>query len=137
MNTNYRERNSKVSQGERDERLANGLGWFSIGLGLAELISPGSLARLIGVPEKNGTRAVLRVYGVREIGAGIGILAQPRPARWLWGRVAGDVVDLASLGSALKSEDSNRARVAAATAAVLGVTALDILAAVGVSRVNK
>jgi uncharacterized membrane protein len=54
----------------------------------------------------------------------------------LWGRVAGDVLDLASLGSALRSEDSNRTRVATAAAAVLGVTALDVLCAQRLSRSN-
>ena len=32
------------------ERLALGLGWFSIGLGLVEVAAPRSLARAIGIP---------------------------------------------------------------------------------------
>src|SRR5579883_2330486 len=55
------------AQSQRDERLANGLGWFSIGLGLAEVIAPGALAQLIGVPETDNSRKVLRAYGLREI----------------------------------------------------------------------
>jgi uncharacterized membrane protein len=47
----------------------------------------------------------------------------------MWGRVAGDVVDLTSLGSALTSRHANRTRIGTATAAVLGVTALDVLCA--------
>ncbi|HSR12961.1 MAG TPA: SRPBCC family protein [Thermodesulfobacteriota bacterium] len=108
------------------ERLANSLGWFSIGLGLAEVIAPRSLARLIGLRGGAGTRLLLRFYGVREIAAGVGILAQKKPSGWLWGRVGGDVVDLASLGLAMTSAEARRGRLGAATAAVAGVTALDV-----------
>jgi len=108
-----------------EERLAKGLGWFSVGLGVAEVVAPGSLARLIGVRDKNKTRTVLRGYGVRELAAGIGILTQPRPSGWMWSRVAGDVMDLSSLATAFGSESNNKARLVAATAAVAGITALD------------
>ncbi len=113
----------------KGERLANGLGWFSIGLGLAELAMPGKLSEFIGVSEGSKTLSVMRFYGLRELAAGIGILSQPRPAGWLWARVAGDAVDLASLGSAMSDSNADRTRVATATAAVLGVTALDIMCA--------
>ncbi|HEY7390679.1 MAG TPA: SRPBCC family protein [Bryobacteraceae bacterium] len=119
---------------ENQQRLTNGLGWFSIGLGLAEVAAPGQVARLIGVSDTGGKRALLRAYGLREVAAGVGILSQPRPAGWLWGRVAGDMLDLASLGSALTSEKSDRVKVAAAAAAVAGVTALDIYCGAQLSR---
>ena len=32
-----------------EEQLARGLGWFSIGLGLAEVVAPGGAAKLIGL----------------------------------------------------------------------------------------
>ncbi len=113
-------------QNGNHKRLAKALGWFSIGLGLAEVVAPGRLSRLIGMEDREGRRALLRAYGLREIAAGVGILSQPRPSGWVWGRVAGDVLDLASLGSAMSSEDANRTRLAVATAAILGVTALDV-----------
>jgi uncharacterized membrane protein len=119
---------------ENQQRLANGLGWLSIGLGVAEIAAPGQLARLIGVPDTGRKRTLLRAYGLREVAAGIGILSQPRPAGWLWGRVAGDMLDLATLGSALASESSDRGKLAAATAAVAGVTALDIYCGAQLSR---
>src|SRR5690349_17261487 len=84
-----------------EQRLANGLGWFSIGLGLAELAAPRQVARLIGARDEDNTRTVLRAYGVRELAAGFGILSQTSPTGWLWGRVAGDMLDLASLGKTL------------------------------------
>jgi len=111
------------------DQIATGLGWFSIGLGLAEILAPGGLARLIGVSDDDGNRSLLRFYGVREVAAGVGILTQPRPAGWLWGRVAGDLLDLASLGNARKSDRNEAAKLSAATAAVVGVTALDLYCA--------
>ena len=57
------------------------------------------------------------------------ILTQERPAGWLWARVAGDALDLASLGSAMTASDAQRGKLLAATAAVAGVTALDVLCA--------
>ncbi len=112
--------------GETTEQLALGLGWFSIGLGLAELLAPRSVAQLIGMP--NANTAVLRAFGVREIGAGLAILSEPDRPAWLWSRVAGNAVDLSYLASGL-NEDNDSNKVAAAMAAVLGVTALDVIVA--------
>ena len=73
---------------------------------------------------------LLQTYGLREVVSGIGILASRRPAGWLWGRVAGDVMDLATLGAELAEADGERReRLLAATAAVAGVTILDIVSA--------
>jgi uncharacterized membrane protein len=107
---------------DRTEQLALGLGWFSIGLGLAELLAPRAVARAIGMPGANA--GVLRSFGAREIGAGLAILNEPDRATWLWSRVGGDAVDLSYLASGL-NERSDNARVKVALAAVLGVTALD------------
>jgi uncharacterized membrane protein len=112
---------------EKAERRARGLGWFSIGLGLAQIGAPRAVARLIGVNDEEETRNTMFAIGLREITSGIGILTRPRPAGWVWTRVGGDLMDLALLGKALNSDDTDRGRVAAATAAVLGVTALDFL----------
>ncbi|HEX4807394.1 MAG TPA: SRPBCC family protein [Bryobacteraceae bacterium] len=118
--------NTEKSNGEK---LATGLGWFSIGLGAAELVAPGKVAHLIGLRSRENRKGLLRFYGLRELAAGVGILSQPRAAGWLWARVAGDAVDLASLGSSFKASDANRAKVTASTAAVLGVAALDLICA--------
>ena len=114
-----------ASNNTSEERIATGLGWFSIGLGLAEVLAPKGLAKLIGTQGKH--TVLIRFMGLREIAAGVGILTNRRPASWVWARVAGDALDLTCLGAALMSDDSDRGRVAAATAAVIGVTALDIL----------
>jgi hypothetical protein len=106
--------------------LARGLGWFSIGLGLAEIFLPETVGRLSGVR----STALLRVYGLREIACGVGILNSSQPAAWLTARVAGDALDLATVGAAAASgncEQRNRACLAAA--ALAGVTALDVMCA--------
>jgi uncharacterized membrane protein len=105
---------------------ARGLGWFSIGLGAAELLAPSELARLIGVRDNARSRRVLRALGAREVAAGIGLLLPRRPGRLLWSRVVGDVVDMALLGGALAFDRRTRSdRAAIALGALAGVTALD------------
>jgi uncharacterized membrane protein len=111
------------------ERLAIGLGWFSIGLGLAEVAAPNLVARFIGAPPNDRTRSVLRSYGAREISNGIAILTQPGEANWLWSRVGGDALDLATLAGVIGSENPSRGRAIFAAASVLGVTALDVMCA--------
>jgi uncharacterized membrane protein len=121
----------------RAHRRARGLGWFSIGLGLAQILSRRGLARMIGVGDDRWKRTAMLAVGAREIAAGIGILRGPRPAGWLWARVAGDLMDLALLGSALRSRNTNPARVGASMAALAGVTALDFLTSRELGRAER
>jgi uncharacterized membrane protein len=100
------------------------LGWFSIGLGLAELAAPKKVADTVGL---DGHTRILQLFGLREIATGIGILTQPGNPNWLQARVAGDALDLALLGSALGEDNPKRGRATAAMAAVAGVTVLDII----------
>src|SRR3954453_1984352 len=114
----------------RSQRTAHRLGWFSVGLGLAEILAPRALGRAIGVGYGPGKGSILRAYGLREIAAGLGILSRRRPAAWMWARVAGDAMDLALLGAAMRGRNGrDRARIAGAIGAVVGVTALDYLTA--------
>lgn len=101
------------------EALACGLGFFSIGLGVAELVAPRLFVR---AAHARVSESVIRLYGVREIVTGVGILMAWNRGPWLWGRVAGDALDIASV------------RKPAAMAALAGVSALDIAAATAVTR---
>lgn len=116
-------------EGRPGEQLAIGLGWFSIALGIAELAAPHSVARFIGVPTDPTTVSVLRSSGAREVGNGLAILAQPDRPAWMWSRVAGDALDLATLSNAMGSSQTDRGRAMFATAALLGVAALDVVCA--------
>lgn len=110
-------------------QLATSLGLFSIGLGLAELMAPATVARLIGIRQDRSTLSLLRAFGAREIGSGIAILASPGSAGPVWSRVVGDAIDLAALATTFRPDGTNPQRAAAAAAAVVGVTMLDIAGA--------
>ncbi len=111
--------------------MAKALGWFGIGLGLAEIATSRALARFIGVrPQPR----LLPALGLREIVSGIGIVSQSQPAGWMWSRVAGDAIDLGLLGLAAVYEERDLARLRFATTAVAGVTLLDIGCAICLSR---
>jgi hypothetical protein len=113
------------SNGASARALAQGLGWFSIGLGIAELAAPGSLARFLGMEERT---ELIRVYGMREMATGVGILSQDDPTPWLWGRVGGDVLDLGTLAAGF-GRSHQKENVGLAIAAVAGVLVLDLLCA--------
>jgi uncharacterized membrane protein len=106
------------------ELLAWALGWFSIGVGVAQLLAPRAVSRAAGLPIPP---AVTRLCGVREIGCGLGILADEQATAWVEARVAGDALDLATLAAALLvGPGVARRRVALATAVVAGVAAVDV-----------
>lgn len=111
-----------------NEQLAGFLGWFSIGLGLSQVIAPRVMSRLVGIDDDAKNASLMRALGIRELTSGVGILSQQHPTGWVWSRVAGDMMDLAMLGRAMSTSENKRGRTAAAAAAVLGVMALDVLA---------
>jgi len=117
---------NNVNRPDPDQRLARSLGWFSIALGATEILVPGLIAKISGTPDSPRSRRVIRTYGGREIGQGIAILSSmPRPAGWIWGRVAGDFLDIGSVAVGMLSRDGNVPRGTMAIASLLGVTALD------------
>lgn len=111
------------------ERLARGLGVFSLGLGLTEVVAPRALARLIGVDQSAATPWILRALGAREIGHGIGIFARPTS---VWTRLIGDAIDVAYV--ALAFRDGRRSRLWPAMGALAAVGALDVLATMKMLR---
>lgn len=114
--------------GEVDQRqLARALGWFSVGLGVVQVLAPRSLGRFIGAGENHAT--LMRLCGMREIASGVGLLSERAPASSAISRVAGDAIDLALLGAALRSPDAQPTRLLGAATAVMGVMAVDVYAA--------
>ncbi len=108
-----------------DGRAARGMGIFSAGLGLAEIIAPRFLGRMTGVRDH---AALMRAMGARELAAGAGLWTMPERAAGFWARFGGDVIDLALLGLAV-STSRKRGRIIVALVVVAGVTALDFLLA--------
>jgi len=112
------------------------LGWASLGLGVPQTTTPGRFVRSIGVKDDAESRAWTLAVGVRELAAAAGILAleKPRPVTSLWGRVAGDAMDLALLGNAWRSKREDAAKLAGAIAAVVGIGVADVVAAMQATR---
>jgi uncharacterized membrane protein len=116
------------------ETRALGLGWFSVGLGLAQLIAPRQVAQLIGIDDDERTCLTLRAIGVRELVCGVGLLSETRPAAWAWARAVGDVMDLALLGYAWKDDLPSAERALTIAGGVVGVTLLDAQTAYALER---
>src|SRR4051812_10430302 len=106
---------------DRDS-LARFLGWFSVGLGTAQVAAPRLMCRLVGAEGKGRAPLVMRLMGVREIAQGSGILMRPRPTGFVWSRVVGDILDLGALALVAKN-GKHRKRTAFAMANVVTVTA--------------
>lgn len=115
------------------DRLARGLGWLGLGLGLAQLMAPHRFTRALGM---EGADALVRTFGVREIASGILTLSVDKKLG-LWSRVAGDALDLAVLMLAVDPRNPKRDNAKLALGMVAGVTALDIAAAQSVSRRHR
>ena len=113
-----------------NDRLGRMLGWFSIGLGVAELAAAGRITQALGMEGKEG---LVRAYGIREIVSGVIALSADREAG-LWSRVAGDGLDLATLATGLGEDNPKRGNVGIALGMVAGVTLLDVVAASQTSR---
>jgi len=115
------------------DKLARALGWFSIGLGVAELVAPGRIARMLGLRGKEG---LIRAYGARELASAVPTLSIDKQVG-LASRIAGDAIDLGTLASALHRDNPKRDTAAIATAFVLGITLLDLVAYAGVKAAHR
>jgi hypothetical protein len=114
-------------------QLARALGWLSIGLGAIEILAPGTLARVLETPRQ---RKLFRIFGFREVANGLAVLLSSRPTPWIWGRVAGDVLDIAALAAGGRSVRRPPA-VGIALLALAGMTALDVFCACKLSTARK
>lgn len=106
--------------------VAKGLGYFSIALGLAELLRPRQLSDAVGAGEHD---QLVRGFGLREMAAGAAILTQKDPTPWVWARVAGDALDLAGLATTLRRDNPHRGAAWTAFGAVAAITVLDLFCA--------
>jgi len=115
------------------DRLARGLGYFSLALGAAELLAPRRFTRALGL---TGFEPMIRAYGVREIGTGL-ITLSTEKTTGIWGRVLGDALDMATLAAAVHPQNRRRGNAKIALAAVIGVAALDALVAAGLTANHR
>lgn len=114
------------------DRVARGLGLFSLALGAAEIAAPGAISRSAGLQDHETT---LRVYGAREIATGVALMTAQDPMPWVWARVLGDAVDLATLAAAMRdAPPRRRQRAGIALGAVAAVTLVDVACATALAR---
>ncbi len=115
-------------------QVARGLGWFSIGLGVAEVVGGKTIGGALGLKGRSG---LLRAFGLREIAAGVAILAMKSPKAGVWARVAGDTLDLVALGSGFTEDNPERENLGVAIGTVAAITAVDLWCALKLSSSSK
>ncbi len=120
-----------------DQVVNSGIAWFSVALGVTQIVAPDALARLIGMRPSATTRNTMRAIGVREITTGFGLLSNAKSSPWLWTRLAGDMVDLSLIGTGVGRRADDRTRAARTALAMGGVAALDLYAATRSRRTQR
>lgn len=111
------------------------LGQNAIALGLWGLLAPRGVNRFLGLRAPAGATRLL--FGAREMATGVALFSDPTRAGALWARVAGDVFDIALLRGLTRRSNPRRGAARLGLAVVLGVTALDLLAAVRLTGVKR
>lgn len=105
--------------------VSQGLGWFSLALGAAELFASRRIAEKL---DAQGHESLVKSFGAREVMAGVGILMAPAHSARVWNRVGGDVLDLGTLALAARNSPRNP-WVWGAIGFVVGAMAADVLTA--------
>jgi uncharacterized protein YjeT (DUF2065 family) len=114
------------------DETAKGLGYFSIALGIAELAMPRAIRHAAGIEAPD---AMVRAYGVREIATGVAILMTHDATPWIWGRVAGDALDIATVALVAPPDWRGGDRKKPwSLGALVAVTAVDLFCAASLSR---
>lgn len=111
-------------------KLSQGLGWFSLALGAAELLGSRRIVKTLGA---DGGETVVKAFGAREMAAGAGLLQAPAHATRMWGRVIGDALDLGAL-TLVARKSEKRGALAGAIAFVAGAALLDTIVAMGLGK---
>ena len=106
------------------DKLARAIGWFSIGLGLVQMVSPRTVTRHFGM---TGSEGLMRVCGAREIGSGVLSLSIDKEAGLL-ARLVGDAMDAAMLVSAHHPFNPRQHAVSRGLLVVGGIALLDVIA---------
>jgi hypothetical protein len=108
-----------------NDQIAKGLGYFSVVLGLADLVAARAVCR---AADLEGHEGLVRVCGGRELATGVAILRSHDATPWVWGRVAGDAIDIATVAAGAKHLKSTKTL--ALLAVLAAVTGVDLFCAV-------
>jgi hypothetical protein len=109
-----------------ERKITKFLGAFSFALGVAQLAMPDRVNKLIGIESTSKARAIQRAVGVQELTAAQGIFSFSPPTPVLWTRVAGDILHLGFLVSALDGRRNDNSKVKNAIGAVAGIALVDV-----------
>lgn len=101
------------------------MGLFSYALGTAQILRPGSVNRLMGVPDHNPNHAMTRLIGIREIVTGTGVLFGRNTSGWMWGRVAGDIMDVSNVAGQLAGRLGTRQKLIPTLLVLSAIAVLD------------
>jgi hypothetical protein len=107
------------------DAVAKGLGWFSVGLGMTELLAAGRITSALGM---EGKETLVRAAGAREILHGV-LCFSAEKTLGVQSRVAGDALDIATLLTAYRGDNPKKDNVGLALAMVAGISLLDLAAA--------
>jgi len=108
-----------------NRKLGFGLGIFSIGLGLGELFASRQITRAL---DADGHETLVKAFGARELLAGASLLVAPTAPINAWARAAGDMLDIAAAGAAVRHSPRNSIAWGA-LAFVVGALVIDTLTA--------
>lgn len=131
--TGQRRRGHALADTGQEGQLTTALAWFSIGLGLAQLLMPRTVAKLSGLP---AGPAIMRVLGARDMTLAFGLINSRNAPAWQWARVAGDAMDLVALGIAARTDPARKPRLAKTALLLAGMAALDVIAGNRVTRAS-
>lgn len=96
---------------------AQALGWFSVALAALEAAAPAQMATRLGLRKE----PLLYRYGGREIAAALAGFLGPA----MWGRVFGELRDVATLRLGRRAERHTARNISIAVGAVAGIALLD------------
>lgn len=131
MHHQYHQSNNMTRSLSTADKVARGIGWLSLGLGLYQLLAPHKLGEQLGL---RGHENKMRACGTREVISAIGALSD-NPAPSIWSRVGGDMLDLAALTYVLQDRHNpKRANVCWALTTVGMMTAVDICCAQALAK---
>ena len=106
------------------QRLPIGIGWISLGIGLALTRAPVGTAKFLGWERRERSA---RLVGAADLIIGTGLLMSPRRSRWMLARATLNAVIGAIYARALADSTPRRKRAVGGVCLMIGLTANDYL----------
>ena len=114
------------------QKIARALGWFTLGLGVTEMVAPRAVANFVG---RSWRPSETRLMGLRKVLAGVGTITGAQWTGRSWARVGGNLLELARSRKS-KPPVTKMRRSSTAVCAAVAVGALAGAAIINVKRVR-